>query len=64
MHVGSEDVAGGRSGILAPEFVAITDVMKEASEYESWSRLCLEQLEVLLARAAAVGVAGRERVGI
>jgi predicted NUDIX family phosphoesterase len=63
MHVESEDVAGSRSGIVAPEFVPIADAVKSASEYESWSRFCLEQLNVLLAKAAAVGVAGLERVG-
>lgn len=62
MYVDSEDVAGGRSGILAPEFVSITDAMKDASAYESWSRFCLERLDVLLAKAAAAGVIAPERV--
>jgi predicted NUDIX family phosphoesterase len=56
MHVPSENVAGRRSGIVAPEFIPITEAVKGASAYESWSRFCLEQLEVLLSRAAAAGV--------
>jgi predicted NUDIX family phosphoesterase len=62
MHVDSEDVAGKRSGIVAPEFVPIADAVKEAPAYESWSRFCLEQLNVLLPKAAAAGVSGLERV--
>jgi len=55
--VSNEDVAGNRSGILAPEFVPIADATKDLSEYESWSRFCLEQLNVLLEKAAAAGLA-------
>jgi predicted NUDIX family phosphoesterase len=57
LEVSNEDVAGNRSGILAPEFVPIADATKDLSEYESWSRFCLEQLTVLLEKAAAAGVA-------
>lgn len=57
LEVGNEDVAGNRSGILAPEFVPIADATKDLSEYESWSKFCLEQLNVLLDKAAAAGVA-------
>jgi predicted NUDIX family phosphoesterase len=57
LDVSSEDVAGNRSGILAPEFVPIADAIKDLSEYESWSRFCLEQLNVLLEKAAAAGLA-------
>jgi predicted NUDIX family phosphoesterase len=64
MHVDNEDVAGRRSGIVAPEFVPIADAIKEASAYESWSRFCLEQLNVLLSKAAAAGVVGSERVAM
>jgi predicted NUDIX family phosphoesterase len=56
MHVESEDVAGRRSGIVAPEFVPIADAVKAASEYESWSKFCLENLSVLLSKAAATGI--------
>lgn len=61
MHVADESVAGHRSGIVAPEFVPIADAVKDLSVYESWSRFCLEQLDVLLARAAAAGVGIPER---
>jgi len=56
LEVSSEDVAGNRSGILAPEFIPIANASKDLSEYESWSRFCLEQLTVLLEKAAAAGV--------
>jgi hypothetical protein len=41
-------VASRRSGIVSPEFIPIADALKEPASYESWSRLCLEHLEVLL----------------
>ena len=62
MHVDNEDVAGGQKGIVAPEFIPIADAVKDASAYESWSRFCLEQLNVLLSKAAAAGVTVPERV--
>lgn len=63
MPVENEDVAGRRSGIVAPEFVPIADAVKSAAEYESWSRFCLENVDSLLAKAAAAGVTVSERVG-
>ncbi len=62
MQVPSENVASGRSGIASPEFVTFAEAMKDPVGYESWSRLCLENLEVLLSRAAASGVRVPERV--
>ena len=53
MHVADEEVVGRRSGILAPEFVPFAEATKDLSAYESWSRLCLENLELLLAKASA-----------
>jgi predicted NUDIX family phosphoesterase len=55
LQVANEEVAGRRSGIVAPEFIPIVDAVKDAAAYESWSRFCLEKLDVLLARAAASG---------
>jgi predicted NUDIX family phosphoesterase len=52
MHVRSENVAGRRSGIVAPEFVPFDVAVKEAESCESWSRFCLEGLDMLLAKAA------------
>jgi predicted NUDIX family phosphoesterase len=46
----------------SPEFVPMADAVKDPSGYESWSRFCLEHLEVLLSRAAALGVTAPERV--
>ena len=62
MHVASEAIVGRRSGIVSPEFVAVTEAVKDTSAYESWSRFCLEHLDALLAKAAAVGVQVPERV--
>jgi predicted NUDIX family phosphoesterase len=62
LNVSNEDVAGNRSGIVAPEFVPIADATRDLSEYESWSRFCLEHVNVLLAKAAAAGVTVPERV--
>ena len=61
MQVASEDLVGRRSGILAPEFIPITEAVKDPAGYESWSRFCLEHLDVLLSKAAASGVAVPER---
>jgi predicted NUDIX family phosphoesterase len=56
MRVAGEEIVGRRSGIVAPEFVPITEARKDPSGYESWSRFCLENLEALLAKAASSGV--------
>ena len=54
LHVANEDVAGRRSGIVAPEFVPIAEATKDPAGYESWSRFCLENLDLLLAKADGV----------
>jgi predicted NUDIX family phosphoesterase len=51
LKVPDESVAGRRSGIVSPEFIPITEALKDTSAYESWSRFCLEHLDSLLARA-------------
>src|SRR5438270_12681905 len=53
MHVANQAAAGRRSGIVGPEFIPIGDAVQNASNYESWSRFCLENLDTLLAKAAA-----------
>ena len=53
MHVASESIAGRRSGIVGPEFIPMVEAVRDPSGYESWSRFCLEQMELLLAKAAA-----------
>jgi predicted NUDIX family phosphoesterase len=55
MQVANEGVAGRRSGIVSPEFIQIADAVKDAADYESWSRFCLEKLQVLLDKAATSG---------
>lgn len=62
LHVPTEEIVGRRSGIVAPEFVSIAEAMRDPSAYESWSRFCLENLDALLSKAAAAGVATPERV--
>ena len=62
MQVASERVAGRRNGIVNPEFVPIAEALEEASSYESWSRLCLENLDILLGKAAAAGIPGTQCV--
>jgi predicted NUDIX family phosphoesterase len=62
MHVVNENVAGRRSGIVGPEFIPIVEVVNDPSGYESWSRLCLKHLDVLLSKAASSGIPVPERV--
>jgi len=52
LQVPEESIVGRRSGIVGPEFVPLADALKDLTIYESWSRLCLEQLDVLLTKAA------------
>jgi len=52
LQVPDESIVGRRSGIVGPEFVPLAEAVKDLSVYESWSRLCLEQLDALLAKAA------------
>src|SRR5256714_366416 len=60
MQVLEGKVAGRRNGIVNPEFIAVANAVENASSYESWSRFCLEKLEVLLAKAGASGSPQRE----
>jgi predicted NUDIX family phosphoesterase len=61
MQVVNENVAGRRSGIVSPEFIPIANAVENASSYESWSRFCLENLDVLLAKANASDTADPQR---
>jgi len=51
VRVSGENVVGGRSGIVGPEFIPIVDAVKDPSGYESWSRFCLEHLNSLLVKS-------------
>lgn len=62
MQVASEAAAGGRSGIVSPEFIPIAEAVENASSYESWSRFCLENLDTLIAKAAASGISAPQSV--
>ena len=61
MHVRDEKIVGRRSGIVSPEFVPLAGALSDLSGYETWSRLCLENLDTLLAKAVAQGIAVSER---
>jgi predicted NUDIX family phosphoesterase len=52
--VPDESLANRRSGIVSPEFVPVSEAVKNPDAYESWSRFCLENLEALLSKAAAI----------
>ena len=56
MPVASHAITGRCKGIVAPEFIPIPEAVKEATAYESWSRFCLEKIELLLSKAAQLGV--------
>jgi len=56
MYVADETVVGRRSGIVAPEFIPMSEAVKNPAGYETWSRLCVEHLDVLLSKAPASGV--------
>jgi predicted NUDIX family phosphoesterase len=61
MQVANQAAAGGRSGIVSPEFIPIADAVADASSYESWSRFCLENMNLLLAKATASGMPDLQR---
>jgi predicted NUDIX family phosphoesterase len=54
MRVANEEITGRCNGIVGPEFIPVADAVKNASAYESWSRFCLENLDLLLAKAGKV----------
>jgi len=54
VYVPDESLANRRIGIVNPEFVAISEAIKNPDAYESWSRFCLEHLDALLAKAVAI----------
>ena len=53
----NDKIAGRRSGIVNPEFIPIADAVADASSYESWSRFCLENMDLLRAKARDSGMA-------
>jgi predicted NUDIX family phosphoesterase len=61
VQVSNESVAGCRSGIVGPEFVLISEAVKNPSSYESWSSFCLEHLKALLSKAATLESHAPER---
>ena len=61
VHAPDEAVAGRRSGIVGPEFVPVDEAVRDMTGYESWSRFCLEHLDSLLTKAAALGLRAATR---
>jgi predicted NUDIX family phosphoesterase len=54
VHVPDESVASRRIGIVGPEFIPISEAKKDPTAYESWSRFCLENIDVLRSKASAL----------
>lgn len=54
VQVADESLANRRSGIVGPEFISMSEAVKNPEAYESWSRFCLENLSALQAKAAAI----------
>lgn len=54
VYVADEAIANRRSGLVGAEFVPLSEAVKKLDAYESWSRFCLENLDALLAKAAAI----------
>jgi predicted NUDIX family phosphoesterase len=54
VHVPDVNVAGRCVGIAGPEFIPIADAVKDPSGYETWSRFCLQHLDVLLAKGGTM----------
>lgn len=61
VQVSDTDIAGRCVGIVSPEFIPISEALKDTSVYESWSRFCLENVDALLSKASASGTAVLER---
>ncbi|MGO8767005.1 MAG: hypothetical protein ACLQSR_17955 [Limisphaerales bacterium] len=54
VYVTDESLANRRSGIVNPEFIPMSEAVKNPDAYESWSRFCLENLDALNSKAAAI----------
>jgi predicted NUDIX family phosphoesterase len=54
VQVADETVANRRSGLVGAEFISMSEAVKNLDAYESWSRFCLENLDALQAKAAAI----------
>jgi predicted NUDIX family phosphoesterase len=54
VQVADETIANRRSGLVGAEFISMSEAVKNLDAYESWSRFCLENLDALQAKAAAI----------
>ena len=54
VYVADESCANRRSGIVGPEFISLSEAAKNPEAYESWSRFCMENLDALISKAAAI----------
>ena len=64
VNVSDESVAGNRSGIVGPEFIPISEAIKNPEAYESWSRYCLENWNALLAKAQVASKSTKENAAV
>lgn len=62
VQVVNEALVGHRKGIVAPEFVPLSTAVEDSASYESWSRLCLENIDILLSKAAEVFTAQKKTI--
>ena len=62
VRVSDPNVARGRGGIVGPEFVPLDAAVNDLSRYESWSQICIENIEELLSGAAELGVEVTEQL--
>jgi len=54
VQVADETLTGRSHGIVGAEYISLGEAVKTLDAYESWSRFCLEHLDELLAKAAAI----------
>ena len=52
LRVPSENITRKDRGIATPEFIPLADAAKDPAAYESWSRICIENLDAILNKAA------------
>jgi predicted NUDIX family phosphoesterase len=54
VRVADESLAHWRHGVVRPEFIPFDEAVNDALSYESWSHICLMNLDRLLAKAESI----------
>lgn len=54
VRVADESLAHWRHGVVRPEFIPFDEAVNDALSYESWSHICLMNLDSLLAKAESI----------